>query len=128
MFKFGRPYVFYDDNIVHDYISGIAQNWVGTTGATFFMSVDPAVPFHPNPGIAERVTRYARKIVSNDIYGTFQHNTDPYIDPFKQEMENLKTYWSDGSITKIGSGARAIDEPKSLGGTIGDVIRWDDEL
>lgn len=41
MFKFGRPYVFYGDNIVHDYISGVTQNWIGATGATFFMSVDP---------------------------------------------------------------------------------------
>jgi len=94
MFKFGRPNKLYDENLVHDFVQQHFEQreMIYATGMTmnYMISVDPAAPFHPNPGI---VSKYAVKVVNPNFYGTLDHNVE--ILP-----TGRKTYWSDGSITR----------------------------
>jgi len=71
MFKFGRPNKLYDENLVHDFVTG-ATYMSGMT-MNYIMSVDPAVieDITPRQNI---LSRYGTKIVNPNHYGIISHS------------------------------------------------------
>jgi hypothetical protein len=81
MFKFGRPNKIYDENLVHDFITG--STFLSGMTMNYVISSDPAMPFNPNIHIVQRqdanraehviLTKYATKMVNPNYYGVISH-------------------------------------------------------
>jgi len=77
MFKFGRPYVFLSDSIIHDFVERnfvTGQTYASGMTMNYMISVDLAVPGEFTPRV-NVVDRYAYKFVNPNYYTMISHTT-----------------------------------------------------